>query len=278
MLKIGAHNKLEILRKTSMDLYLAGGGDEDILLPLRNFPYSVEVGDEIDVFIYRDSKGEIVATTLSPKIQLDSFACLEVVAVERIGVFLDMGLEKDLFVPSQEKKYNVRVGDRVIVHMFLDERTERFVGSMKWKKFCFEDAPKFEVNQKVTIMIGEKTNMGRNVLIENAYYGLIYPNEIFEKLEMGEIREAYIKRLREDGDIDVSLQKQGYGHVISSSDKILELLKANHGILEIGDKSSPNKIASITGMSKKTFKKAIGDLYKRKLVLLEKEQVKLKDE
>lgn len=277
MLKIGKRNKLEVLRYTTAGMYLGGEGDEEALLPIKNMPTVLKVGDEIEAFIYIDADGRILASTLSPKIELDSFAYLKVVDVNRAGVFFDMGLEKDLLVPFKEQISKVKVGDWKIVHMFQDEHTERLYGSMNWKDFCFQDDPQFRVNQKVKIMIGEKTHLGRNVLIENAYYGLIYNNEIFERLETGEIREAYIKSVREDGDIDVALQEQGYGHVISSADKILELLKANHGVLEIGDKSSPDKITALTGMSKKTFKKAIGGLYKKNLVLLDKEQVKLKD-
>lgn len=275
MLKIGEHNKLEVLRSTSVGMYLGGEDVEDVLLPLKYIPNTLEVGDEIEVFIYTDSEDRIIATTLYPKIQLNSFAALEVVGVNSIGVFYDIGLEKDLLVPFKEQNADVRVGDWRIVYMFLDEETERLIGSMKWKEFCFVDEPTFELNQKVQVMIGEKTDLGRNVLIENAYYGLIYANEIFEDLVIGDIRDGYIKPLRDDGNIDVTLQQLGYGHVLSSSDKILELLKAKNGILQLGDKSSPEKIKSITGMSKKVFKKAIGDLYKKKLVLLEKEQVKL---
>ena len=277
MLEIGEHNRLEVLRSTDVGMYLGGGGNEDILLPLKYIPDTLKVGDEIEVFVYRDSVGKMIATTLSPKILLETFACLKVVSVNDEGVFYDMGLEEDLFVPEMEQNAKVRVGDRRIVYMFLDERTERLIGSMKWRNFCLTEEHEFKVNEKVKIMVGEKTNLGRNVLIQNGFYGLIYTNEIFEKLEIGDIRDAYIKPFREDGELDLTLQERGYGHVVSSSEKILELLKANHGILDIGDKSSPNKIASITGMSKKVFKKAIGDLYKKRLVLLDKEQVKLKD-
>jgi len=275
VLKIGEHNRLEVLRSTSVGMYLGGEGIEDVLLPLKYIPDSLEVGDEITVFIYTDSEDRIIATTLEPKIMLDSYASLEVVAVDRVGVFFDMGLEKDLLVPHREQNAPVKVGDHRIVYMFLDPESDRLVGSMKWKEFCFKDEPEFEVHQKVQIMIGEQTDLGRNVLIENAYYGLIFANEIFEKLEIGDIRDAYIKNIREDGDLDLTLQEIGYGHVLSSSDKILQLLNANKGILELGDKSSPEKVIAITGMSKKVFKKAIGDLYKKKLVLLEKEQVRL---
>ncbi len=275
MLKIGVHNKLEVLRTTTVGMFLGGEGIEDVLLPNKYIPEDLSEGDMIEVFIYLDSEDRIIATTLVPKIMLDSYACLKVVAVDNIGVFFDMGLEKDLLVPFKEQNAQVRVGDRRIVYMFLDPQTSRLVGSMKWKEFCFKDDPTFEANQKVKIMIGEQTDLGRNVLIENAYYGLIFSNEIFEKLAIGDLRDAYIKTLREDGDIDITLQEIGYGHVLSSSDKILELLNQNLGVLEIGDKSSPHKIISITGMSKKVFKKAIGDLYKKKLVVLEKEQVKL---
>ncbi|MGB0425253.1 MAG: GntR family transcriptional regulator, partial [Flavobacteriales bacterium] len=172
----------------------------------------------------------------------------------------------------------IKAGDKRIIYMFLDDRSQKLVGSMKWKDFCFKDEPEYEVNQKVKIMIGEETDLGRNVLIDNAYYGLIYDNEIFEDLEIGEEREAFIKNQREDGDIDVSLQPLGYSRVLSSVDKIVELLKENEGVLEIGDKSSPELITALTGMSKKTFKKAIGDLYKKKLVVLEPKQVKLIDQ
>jgi len=275
VLKIGVHNKLEVLRTTTVGMFLGGEGIEDVLLPNKYIPEDLSEGDMIEVFIYLDSEDRIIATTLVPKIMLDSYACLKVVAVDNIGVFFDMGLEKDLLVPFKEQNAQVRVGDRRIVYMFLDPQTSRLVGSMKWKEFCFKDDPTFEANQKVKIMIGEQTDLGRNVLIENAYYGLIFSNEIFEKLAIGDLRDAYIKTLREDGDIDITLQEIGYGHVLSSSDKILELLNQNLGVLEIGDKSSPHKIISITGMSKKVFKKAIGDLYKKKLVVLEKEQVKL---
>lgn len=276
MLKLGEHNKLKVLRITSLGMYLGNEGNDDVLLPNKSIPNALKVGDEIEVFIYKESEDRIIATTLSPKIKYDSFACLKVVDVNDVGVFFDIGLEKDLLVPAIEQNTQVSVGDWCIVYMFLDEETEMLVGSMKWKEFCFRDEPEFEANQKVQIMIGEKTDLGRNVLIENDFYGLIYSNEIFEKLEIGDTREAYIKRIREDGDIDVTLQQLGYGNVISSADKILKLLKDNHGKLEIGDKSSPAKITAITGMSKKTFKKAIGDLYKKKLVLLDKEEVKLR--
>ena len=280
MLKIGSHNKLEVLRSSSVGMFLGGKGKENVLLPLECIPDSLKVGDEIEVFIYRNSESRIIATNLSPKILLNSFAGLEVVAVDEEGVFFDIGLEKDLLVPFEEQIANVNasVGDKSIVYMFLDEESHRLVGSMKWRGFCFEDEPTYGVNEKAKIMIGEKTDLGRNVLIENKFYGLIYAIEIFEEIEIGDIREGYIKALREDGDIDVTLQEQGNGRVVSSSDELLELLKANKGILEIGDRSSPEKITSITGMSKKTFKKAIGNLYRKKLVLLEKEQVKLKVE
>jgi len=256
-------------------MYLGGDDIEDVLLPIKYIPEGLAVDEEVEVFIYTDSEDRNIATTLTPKIQVNSFASLQVVAVERMGVFFDMGLEKDLLVPSREVNAEVKVGDKRIVYMFLDPESDRLVGSMKWREFCFHEDPTFETKQKVRIMIGEKTDLGRNVLIENAFYGLIFANEIFENLEIGDEREAYIKNMREDGDIDVTLQELGYGHVLSSSDKILQMLNANEGVLEIGDKSSPDKITAMTGMSKKVFKKAIGDLYKKKLVLLDKEQVKL---
>lgn len=277
MLKLGQYNTLEVLRSTSVGMYLGAEDVDDVLLPNKYVHDTLEVGDEIEVFIYLDTGDRVVATNLTPKIQLDSFACLEVVVQNKMGIFFDMGLEKDLLVPYREQNpyENVSIGDKRIVFMYLDEVSDRLTGSLKWKGFCYND-PAFEINEKVNIMIGEKTDLGRNVLVNNQFYGLIYANEIFEELEVGDQREAYIKQVRDDGHIDVSLQKLGYEHVLTSSEKLLELIKANDGTLDIGDKSSPEKIYSITGMSKKTFKKAIGDLYKKKLILLEREQIKLK--
>ena len=275
MLKIGEYNTLEVLRDTDPGLFLGGEDVEDILLPHKYVPEGTEVGDKLEVFVYTDSEDRIIATTLKPKIIAESFACLEVIAISSMGAFFDIGLEKDLLVPHNEQNAPLKIGDKRIIFMFLDEESDRLVGSMKWRDFCFADEPKFEVNDKVEIMIGEKTDLGRNVLINNAYYGLVYENEIFEEVNVGDKKEAYIKTMREDGDIDISLQQLGYMHILSSSDRILAMLKDNNGVLEIGDKSSPEKIKSITQMSKKVFKKAIGDLYKKKLVLLDKEQVRL---
>lgn len=276
MLAIGDYNKLEALRSTERGMLLSGHETEDVLLVSKQIPEGLKVGDEIEVFVYRNEDDELIATKLSPKILPENFACLKVVGANRGGVYFDMGLEEELWVPTLEQNANVSSGDLRIVFMFQDEKTDKFIGSMKWREFC-EEEHNFEENQKVKIMIGERTNLGRNVLIENEYYGLIYANEIFEELEIGDEKEAYVKTLRDDGNIDISLQQPGYGHVKSSSGKILELLEENGGVLDIGDKSRPEKIAAMTGMSKKTFKKAIGDLYKKKLVLLDKEQVRLKE-
>lgn len=275
MLKIGEYNTLEVLRDTEPGLYVGGEDVEDVLLPHKYVPEGTKVGDELEVFIYTDSEDRIIATTLKPKILAEGFACLEIVAINSMGAFFDIGLEKDLLVPHSEQNAPTKLGDKHLIFMFLDEETQRLVGSMKWRDFCFADEPQFEKNQEVDIMIGEKTDLGRNVLINEAYYGLVYENEIFGVVKIGDKRKAYIKTMREDGDIDVSLQQLGYMHILSSSDKILAMLRDNEGVLEIGDKSSPEKIKAITQMSKKVFKKAIGDLYKKKLVLLEKEQVKL---
>jgi len=276
MFKIGEYNRLVVSKRDSEGVYLKGKDSEEVLLPKQHIQDELKVGDEIEVFVYNDSDGGCIATTKRPKITVNSFAFLEVVTINKIGAFFDIGLDRDLLVPHREQIGKVNIGDKKIVHMFLDDEGRGLTGSMLWREFCFDKEHSFELNQKVEIMIGEKTKLGRNVLIENAFYGLIYSNEIYEKVELGDVREGYIKSIREDGDIDISLQRLGYGRVISSSQKILELLKANQGELEIGDKSSPEKIASITGMSKKTFKKAIGDLYRKKLVLLEKEKIKLK--
>jgi predicted RNA-binding protein (virulence factor B family) len=231
MLEIGTYNKLKALRTAEEGMYIGSPTNGELLLPLDQVPDDLKVGEEIEVFIYHNSEDKITATTIRPKIRVNSYACLEVISVNRIGAFFDMGLDIDLLVPTKEMNVQVEVGDKRIVHMYLDEELDKLTGSMLWREFCFVEEPEFEVNQKVNLMIGEETKLGRNVLINNAFYGLIYNNEIYEELEIGDKREGYIKTIREDGDLDVSLQKLGFDRISDSSGKILKILKASQGVL-----------------------------------------------
>ena len=275
MFNLGVKNTLRILRGTSVGMYLGDDEGNDVLLPKKYIPDDVIVGDDIEVFIYRDSEDRIIATTLEPKVQLDGFAYLQVMAVTGIGAFLDWGLEKDLFVPFKEQNKKLATGDWCAVYVYLDEETDRLVGSCKVNKFFEKENIQLEIGQEVDLLVFEETNLGLNVVINNKYKGLIYENEIFQRIKLGTHTKGYIKNIREDKLIDVSLQKQGYANIEPNAEKILEKLKANNGFLDVTDKSDANYIMYQLEMSKKTFKKAVGGLYKQRLIRIEDDGIYL---
>lgn len=275
MIKVGEINNLRVLRGTSVGMYLGDEEDNDVLLPNKYIPDGLIVGDFIDVFIYRDSEDRIIATTLQPKINLNEFACLRVSAVSHFGAFIDWGLEKDLLVPFREQNKKLEVGDWAIIYLYLDQETERLVGSCKVNKYLEKENIDLKVGQEVDLLIFEKTDMGLNAVINNRYKGLLYQNEIFQRVAWGDNLKGYIKNIREDNRIDLSLQKQGYVNVEPNSQKILEKLKENEGFLPLNDKSESIDIMSMLEMSKKTFKKAVGALYKQKLITIEDDGIRL---
>ena len=275
MIRVGEINNLRVLRGTSVGMYLGDEEDNDVLLPNKYIPDGLIVGDFIDVFIYRDSEDRIIATTLQPKINLNEFACLRVSAVSHFGAFIDWGLEKDLLVPFREQNKKLEVGDWAIIYLYLDQETERLVGSCKVNKYLEKENIDLKVGQEVDLLIFEKTDMGLNAVINNRYKGLLYQNEIFQRVAWGDNLKGYIKNIREDNRIDLSLQKQGYVNVEPNSQKILEKLKENEGFLPLNDKSESIDIMSMLEMSKKTFKKAVGALYKQKLITIEDDGIRL---
>lgn len=275
MFNLGVKNTLRILRGTSVGMYLGDDEGNDVLLPKKYIPDDVIVGDDIEVFIYRDSEDRIIATTLEPKVQLNEFAYLQVMAVTGIGAFLDWGLEKDLFVPFKEQNKKLAPEDWCAVYVYLDEETDRLVGSCKVNKFFEKENIELEIGQEVDLFVFEETNLGLNAVINNKYKGLIYENEIFQRIKLGTRTKGYIKNIREDKLIDVSLQKQGYANIEPNAEKILEKLKANNGFLDVTDKSDANYIMYQLEMSKKTFKKAVGGLYKQRLIRLEDDGIYL---
>lgn len=275
MFNLGVKNTLRILRGTSVGMYLGDDEGNDVLLPKKYIPDDVIVGDDIEVFIYRDSEDRIIATTLEPKVQLNGFAYLQVMAVTGIGAFLDWGLEKDLFVPFKEQNKKLATGDWCAVYVYLDEETDRLVGSCKVNKFFEKENIELEIGQEVDLFVFEETNLGLNAVINNKYKGLIYENEIFQRIKLGSRTKGYIKNIREDKLIDVSLQKQGYANIEPNAEKILEKLKANNGFLDVTDKSDANYIMYQLEMSKKTFKKAVGGLYKQRLIRIEDDGIYL---
>lgn len=265
MLQIGEYNTLKVLRDTKVGLFL-GDEENDVLLPKKYVPKEFFVGDEMKVFIYLDHEERPVATTLRPYVKLNEFAHLKVNYINQFGAFLDWGLEKDLFVPFKEQSKPMEVGKRYLIYMYLDEKTNRLAATSKVQKYFSTEIPAFEPNEEVEVMISHFTDMGVNVIIENRYKGLAYADEVFKDLKLGKKTKAYIKQVRPDGKIDVSFKKIGTAAIDEDAQLIIDELKANNGFLGLHDKSHPEEIKTILQMSKKAFKKAVGSLYKAKII------------
>lgn len=275
MMEIGKQNRLIVLRNTSVGLYLGDEEGQDILLPIKYIPEGIDINDEIDVFIYRDSEDRLIATTLEPRIKLHGFASLRVKDVNDFGAFLDWGLEKDLMVPYREQMNRMRVGQYQIVYLYVDETTGRLAASNKLDRFLDEEAVGLTEGQKVDLLIWTETDLGYNVVINQKYKGLLYKNQIFSVVEPGDEVTGYIKHIREDNKIDVSLQQQGFASIEANAQIVWDKLKKNNGFLPLTDDSSPEDILNELQMSKKTFKKAVGTLYKQKLIRLEDKGISL---
>jgi uncharacterized protein len=275
MLHLGIKNTLRILRGTGVGMFLGDDEGNDVLLPKKYVPENAIVGDDIEVFIYRDSEDRIIATNLEPKIQLNQFACLQVKSVTGIGAFLDWGLEKDLFVPFREQNKKMEEGRWYAVYLYLDEETDRLVASCKVNRYFEKENINLQIGQEVDLLIFEETDLGLNAVINNKYKGLIYENEIFQRIKIGTRIKGYVKNIREDNRVDLSLQKQGYANVEPNAERILEKLKANNGFLDLTDKSDANYVMYQLEMSKKTFKKAVGALYRQKIIRIEEDGIYL---
>ena len=270
MIEIGKYNNLKILRQTSVGLYLDENSDGiGILLPEKYVPDHFEIDSFINVFVYKDSEDRIIATTLKPFIELNQFECLQVVDVSNIGAFMDWGLEKDLLVPFHEQPGRMKPGDWYVVYLYLDAVTQRLAASARVGKFLNNEILTISEGDEVDVMIWEPTDLGVNVIVNNQYKGLVYKNEIFQAVTRGDRMKGYVHKIREDNKLDIRLGKKGYGNVEPNTQIILDLLNKHHGSIPLGDKSEPAEIYSQLGMSKKVFKKAIGSLYKQKLITIE---------
>ena len=277
MINIGLYNTLPIVRKTPQGLYLGNPDEEEVLLPWKYAPKSAVEGESLTVFVYLDSEDRMIATTLQPKVLLHEFACLEVKATTPHGAFLDWGLEKDLFVPFREQAQRMLVGQSYLVYVYLDKESDRLVASSKLGKFLKNTAIDLQEGEEVEIIIWEPTALGMNVIVNQKYKGLIYHNEIFARIQPGDVRKAYISKIREEQKIDVVLQKPGYERIEPTAAAILSRLKSAGGFLPLTDKSEPHEVASLLEISKKTFKKAVGTLYKQRLIRLEADGIYLMD-
>lgn len=275
MLQIGRKNTLEVYKFVDFGVYLDGEQYGPILLPRRYVPENIEEGDEIEVFIYLDSEDRLVATNETPKVQVGEFAYLQAKDTSDFGVFLDWGLPKDLFVPFRQQKQPMIVGNFYWIYCSLDPKTDRILASAKIDSHLLEINPEFDEGKEVTVQIHSKTDLGYKAIIENNCWGVIFANEVFETLEIGDVRKAFVKTVRDDGKIDLSLQRIGFVRFDDAQQKILDALKNANGFLPLHDKSEAQEIQNALGMSKKTFKSAIGMLFKIKVISIKENGVEL---
>ena len=264
-MNIGQYNTLKIDRDTQVGLFLTDGKD-DVLLPNKYVPKVFEIGEEIIVFVYLDHEQRPVATTLEPYILLNEFALLRVNYVNQVGAFMDWGMEKDILVPFKEQARPMEKGKRYLVYLYMDEKTNRLVASSKTNQFLNNDELTVENGEEVELIVSHITEVGINVIINEKHKGLLYKDEVYDDIRTGDRLRGYIKNIRPDNKIDVALQIQGYQSIEPNAEKILSELRASRGFLRLNDNSHPEDIKTVLKMSKKTFKKAIGALYKDKLI------------
>ncbi len=275
-IQIGKINTLEIDRITDHGLFLLSEEGEDVLLPNAYVTDDMKLASEIKVFIYTDSEDRFIATTLRPKAMLDEFAYMEVVDVAPFGAFVDWGLPKDLFIPKSLQRIPLKVGMKFVFRVCLDEETGRLVGAHKFKKFIRDDVEELELNQQVHIIIREKTPLGFKVIVNNLYEAMIFHNEIFEDIWVGQKKIAYVKKIRSDRKLDISLQPIGKPNTDTASHRVEKILRENGGRLEFNYKSSPQEIKDRFGLSKKNYKRALTTLLDEKKITLDESGMCLK--
>jgi hypothetical protein len=277
MIRLGEYNTLEILRETDPGLYLGDTEENVVLLPHRYKPDNFNIGDMLEVFVYLDYEERPVATTLTPHVLLNDFGYLHCSDVNEFGAFMDWGVQKQLFVPFKEQARPMKVGNWYIVYLSMDEQTSRLVGSSKTNKYLNNDTVTLEKFDEIDIMVTHITDLGANVIVNGTHKGLIFINDIFEDIRTGDTMKAYVKSVREDNKIDVVLQSPGYRSIEPNANFILDELKAAGGFMPLHDKSDPQDIKNELGMSKKSFKKAIGTLYKDKQIVIKPDGIELVD-
>lgn len=276
MIEIGKYNTLEVLRDTSVGLFLGDEDGEDVLLPLKYCPAEARIGDKLEVFVYRDHEERKVATTLEPLIHLHEFSLLQVSAVTEVGAFMDWGMEKELLVPFREQRKKMEEGRWYLVYLFIDKETDRLVASNKLDKFLSNDELTVSEGEKVKLVVMRKTEIGYNVIINMRHKGLIFDSDIFREVHIGDEIEGYIKVIRPDNKIDVSLSPIGYTQFNDvNMNRVYSELQENKGSLPFSDKSSPEEIYARFGMSKKAFKKALGALYRERKISIGENSIDL---
>jgi len=275
MATIGRFNVLKVLRETGSGYFLDGEELGDILLPGNNVPSALEIDDQIEVFIYFDSEDRIIATTDDPYCEVGDFALLEVVEVNEVGAFLNWGLQKDLLVPFREQKIKMEPGSWHIVHVYIDEKTNRIAASAKVDRFLGKEPATFKPGDEVELFIYGPCPLGFNAIINNQFWGMLYSSEVFQPLNRGEHITGYINKVREDGKIDLYLYPAGFKKAETSAELIVTYLNRNNGFIEITDKSPADVIYETFGISKKNFKMAIGSLYKNRIIEIGENGIRL---
>lgn len=275
MLFIGKYNHLVIDRLTSVGFFLTDEQDDEVLLPNKYITDDMHIGDTVKVFVYNDSEDRPVATTETPKIYRNEFALLRVKDINEFGAFLDWGLEKDLFVPFREQQERMQIGEWYMVFLYLDPQTSRLVASSRINRHLDNDRLTVKPDDEVDIIFWQKTDLGYNVIVNHYHKGLVYGNEVFKNVAIGDQLKGYVKVIREGGKLDIGLERPGYSSIEPNADKIFEILNIKGGFIPLSDNSAPDEISRQLEMSKKVFKKAIGSLYKKGLIRITEEGVYL---
>ncbi|MBS2212081.1 GntR family transcriptional regulator [Carboxylicivirga mesophila] len=275
MRMIGKYNTLRVIKTVDFGVYLDGGELGEILLPIRYVPPGLKVDDDLEVFIYLDSEDRIIATTEEPHAIVGELAYLKVVSVNKTGAFLDWGLMKDLLVPYREQAERMKEGERYVVYVYLDDESRRIVATSKLNSVLDNLMPEYEEGEEVDIMVIGKTDLGYKVAVNNTHSGMLYHNELFKPIKIGDSCKGYIKKVREDDKLDISLEKPGYEKIGGLAADIIEKLKVKGGHMDITDKSPAELIYKVFGTSKKNFKKAIGALYKQRLIKIDNNGISL---
>ncbi len=273
MAEIGKYNILRVVAKNNEGLSLSDG-DGEILLPFAEVLPDMDINDNITAFVFQNKAGQLIATTKQALGEVGDFVCLEVVDAGENGAFLNLGIDKDVYVPVKEQKKPMEKGERHVVYLYLDDRSPRMLASSRLYRFVEEDFD-LEIGDEVDLLISEQTDLGFNAIINNRYIGLLYHNEIFSTLAVGDQRKGWIKNISIEGKIDLSLQPQGFGHILDTKERLLQILKEAGGRIALGDKSTPEEIHHSLQISKKAFKKAIGGLYKERLITLGDHEIRL---
>ncbi|EIZ9932633.1 CvfB family protein [Vibrio parahaemolyticus] len=276
MIKIGQINSLEVIKKADFGVFLDGDDYGSVLLPNKHVPEGTELGDHIEVFLYFDSESQLAATIDKPIAQVGEWGLMKIEGINQTGAFVNWGIkEKDLLIPFSEQRARFTAGQNILVYVYTDKASGRIVGTTKFNKWLDKTPANYEVNEEVDLIIAERSQLGYKAIVNGKHWGMIFPSDVFGKLFIGKKLKGYIKQVREDGKIDLSLQKVGVAKMDDLSSKIIALLEKKGGFLPLNDKSSPEAIFDAFRTSKGTYKKTIGGLYKQGKIVIEKDGIRL---